>query len=436
MKVLGYNGGIDGYPSRFGASHNAAAALVVDGDVVAAVEEERLTRIKHDGSFPRRAMEHCLHAAGLRSVEEVDLVAYYYSYPLMFRPEVFEQHHHTLGFFKKTGLWATLRTMQAFNKLADYDDDRSRESLERNLRVTLRPGQFAVVPHHVCHTASTFYDAPFESALCLTLDAQGESACSHVTLARGTELTTLREVFIPNSLGYLYTFITAFLGFEWHDEYKVMGLAPYGNRAVFRQYFRSLITLKEEGAYDINSEVMLHLIATQGAGILFPREMVRGLGAPRRQGEPCTQRHMDIAAGLQEALEETVMHTLVHFREATGEKNLCLAGGVALNSTMNGRIVRSGLFDRVWVHPAAHDGGTCVGAALYGFHNVLKQPRTVPRTAHSYLGPGFSGDDVTLALSQFSTRITHRRPDDLVQEVAQALAGGKVVGWYLSLIHI
>ncbi|MBI5495814.1 MAG: hypothetical protein HY904_12390 [Deltaproteobacteria bacterium] len=433
MKVLGYNGGLYGYPSKFGASHNSAAALVVDGEVVAACEEERFNREKHSGVFPRLAIEYCLREGGVQRVEDLDLVSYFYSFPLMYRPDVYTQNAHGLGLPHKVGLWTSLSTMRVVNNVFGYTDELSREDFEHQLRCRLRDDQYAVTSHHMCHQASAFYDSPFERALVLSMDAQGESTSALVTRAVGTRFDVLRDTLLPNSLGYLYTFITTLLGFDWHDEYKVMGLAPYGDRKRFREFFRSLVVLGPEGRYDVDQAAITQLMLgqwTQSWDLVFPRRTTDVLGRRRRPDEPVEQRHMDVAAGLQECLEETVMHVLRHFRKETGEQNLCMAGGVALNSTMNGVIARSGLFDGVWVHPAAHDGGTSVGAALYGYHNVLKQPRHYPQARHRYLGPGFDRGDVDSALLQYGGKIHHQRREDLISHTARALAEGKVVGWY------
>jgi carbamoyltransferase len=433
MKVLGYNGGLYGYPSKFGASHNAAAALIIDGELVAACEEERFTREKHSGDFPSHAIEFCLKEAGVKSAEELDLVAYFYSFPMMYRPEIYTQNAHGLGIPHKVGLQTSLFTMRTVNNVFGYNNELSREDFEHRMRVRLKDRQYTVVPHHYCHQASTFYDSPFGSSLVMTMDAQGESTSNLITRASGTHFETLRDTLLPNSLGYFYTYITTLLGFDWHDEYKVMGLAPYGDRARYRDFFRSIITLGPDGKYDVDQRIITQLLVAQGTqswDLLFPRRITDALGKRRQPDEPVEQRHMDIAAGLQGALEDTVLHALTHFQKTTGEKNLCMAGGVALNSTMNGRIARTGLFDGVWVHPASHDGGTCVGAAMYGYHNVLKQPRHFQKKTHRYLGPGFTPSDVKSALAEYDSKIEHEKPADLTGYVAQALADGKVVGWY------
>jgi carbamoyltransferase len=430
--VLGYCGNLQGYPAHFGAGHDSAAAIVVDGQLVAAAEEERFNREKHSRSFPRLAMEYCLKEAGLSSPTQVDLVTYFWSYPLMFRQDMLRQNQHRLGPLEQAGMWTVLRTMQAFNKVAGYHDGKSQHALEKAWGLKLRKDQWKAVPHHLCHVASSFYDSPFEEALCVTLDAAGENSSSLVTVCRGTDIQVLREVLIPNSLGYLYLFITNFLGFQvMSDEYKVMGLAPYGDRARYRDFFRGLVKLHDDGRYEVDPSLLVQLMVTldRGGTRLFPRAMTRVLGAPRRELEPLEQRHMDIAAGLQECLEETVLHSLRVLRRETGMRNLCLAGGVALNSTMNGVIARSGLFDAVWVPGAAHDAGTAVGAAFYGHHNLLGQPRRARARNNLYLGPAPLPSDVETALAEFSTQVTVHRPAQLLEDVAAAIANGKVVGF-------
>ena len=433
MNVLGYNGGLDGYPSMFDTGHDAAAALVVDGRVVAACEEERFSREKHSAKFPKLAIEYCLREAGL-TVSDLDLVTYYYSYPLMFHPSKYGANRKQLRFFERPAVWLPNAAMKLYNRFAGYNNNRSHRTFERQTGFQISESKFKSVPHHLCHVASTFYDSPFESALCVTLDAEGESVSGMMAVAHGTELKVLRQTYAPNSLGYLYAFTTLFLGFDKHDEYKVMGLAPYGDPTAYREYFRSIITRHDDGGFSVSPGLISYLQARDSLvgdkQTMYPPSMTRGLGPARKKNEPVLQRHMDIAAALQEALEETVMHLLTQLRKQTGEKNLCMAGGVSLNCSMNGKIARSGLFDAIWIHPAAHDSGTSVGAALYGYHNLLRQPRTVNRSPKVYLGPGHPTSAVESALKEFGPKITHHRPTDLFDEVSGALEAGKVVGWY------
>jgi carbamoyltransferase len=434
MKVLGYNGGLDGYPARFNTGHDSAAALVIDGEVVAACEEERFTREKHTGRFPRRAIEWCLREAGLRSLDELDLVTYYYSYPLMFSPEKLAQNRSKLALWQRAVFGAANRAMTGYNRLADYSNRRSRHVFDRQMGTVVPEKKWKAVPHHLCHAASTFYDSPWERALCLTLDAEGESASAIAAVARGTTFKIVRELFAPNSLGYLYAYFTSYLGFEPHDEYKVMGLAPYGDPGVYRSFFREIVAHHERGHFEVDGGLILLLQARDALfaeGKLYPPRMTRALGPARLRDEPVTQRHMDIAAALQEALEEAVLHMLRHLRRETGERHLCLAGGVALNCSMNGRIARSGLFDGVYVHPSAHDSGTALGAALYGYHNLGGRPRKRLGARRSiYLGPGYRAEEIDAAVEQSAMKITHSKPADLARFIAAQIAAGKVVGWY------
>ncbi|HEY3445358.1 MAG TPA: carbamoyltransferase C-terminal domain-containing protein [Myxococcales bacterium] len=434
MKVLGYNGGLDGYPSHFDSSHDSAAAIVVDGEVVAACEEERFSREKHSGKFPRLAMEFCLKQAGLKSAAELDLVTYYEVYPLWFDAQMITHNFDHFGVLGKVALTTAVHAMRQFNKVAGYDNDRPRKIFEKAMGVKLRPGQFAPVKHHTAHVASAFYDSPLDRALCLTIDAQGEASSAMGAVAKGTDLDVIYETFAPNSLGYMYAFITKYLGFAHHDEYKIMGLAPYGRPGDYLPFFQSIIEKKADGTTIVDPALLSYLAFRDAAlppGKGYPNKLLKMLGPARVSTEPVLQRHMDIAAALQVALEDAVLHTLTALQKRTGEKNLVMAGGVALNSTMNGKIARSGLFENVWIQPAAHDSGTALGAALYGYHNVLNQPRTkVTTKVPRYLGPGYTDADVEAAVKQFDSDIKVHRPDDVVAFAAQQIADGKVVGWY------
>src|ERR1700731_3578528 len=434
MKVLGYNGGLDGYMQNFTAGHDAAATLVVDGEVVAACEEERFNREKHSCSFPRLAIEYCLKEAGLRKIDDVNLVTYYFSYPLMFQRRILRQNQEVLRPLERFLVSSWLDALWTFNRLAGYNNQRSRRLFERNMKVRLRDKRYVPIPHHLCHLASAFYTSPFDRALCVTLDGVGESACSLVAVADGSRIETLHEVMLPNSLGALYAVFTAFLGFmPVSDEYKVMGLAAYGERRRFREFFASILQKLDCGRYQLDQRFIFNMglaVCRRGSSRVFPPFLVEALGPARSSDQPITQRHMDIAAGLQEVLETTVLYSLEYLQRQTGERNLCMAGGVALNSTMNGRIARSGIFDNVWVHPAAHDAGTSLGAALFGYHNVLQQPRHIHARLQPYLGPGFDQVDIDSALREFGDKIVFEMRDNLFDEVSQALADGKVVGWY------
>lgn len=433
MRVLGYNGGIDGYPSRFGTSHDAAAALVDGGRVVAACEEERLSRVKHTGEFPRRAIDYCLRAGGLGSPADVSLICYYHCLAQMFRREMLETNQERMRPRTRAAFGAALSVMRGYNRLAGYSDQRSLRTFRKRTGVMPEPGRFRVVPHHVCHAASAFYPSPFEEALVLTLDAQGEAASTMLCAGRGKTLSPLREVFAPNSLGYLYACVTHYLGFGTGDEYKVMGLAPYGDPARFRSFFEGLVRAAEDGSFTVDPNLLLRLIVRDALfpeGRLYPRAMTEALGPARRADEAVEQRHADVAAALQETLERSVLRYLERARVETGLSDLCLAGGVALNCTLNGKIARSGTFDRVWVQPASHDAGTALGAALYGYHALLGGERQPSPRAPVFLGPEFGAAGVSRAILEHAPEVRCQRPPELYEVVARILAEGRIVGWF------
>jgi carbamoyltransferase len=433
MKVLGYSGGIDGYPSRFSTSHDAAAALVIDGQVVAACEEERFSREKHTGAFPTNAIEYCLRAGGLRDLSQLSLICFYHSFSQMFRPEMLEQNRARMRVAPRLAFAAMLETMRTWNRWTGYTDHRSRRVFTQRSGFDPAPGNYRVIPHHLCHTASAFYPSPFDEALCLTLDAQGESASAMLAIGQGSQIKVLKQLFAPNSIGYLYSCMTTYLGFDRADEFKVMGLAPYGDPARFRAFFDKAMQSGDDGSFAIDPNLISWLIVRDAlcpAGALYPWEMTRALGQARLKGEPIEQRHSDIAASLQEATERVVMRMLEQARADTGQRNLCLAGGVALNCTMNGKIARSGLFDRVWVQPASHDAGAALGAALYGHHVLLGAERQATERAAVYLGPEHPMSSMGRAILEYAPEIRCRRPADVSTEVARAIAEGRVVAWY------
>lgn len=434
MKVLGYNGGLDGYLSAFNQSHDAAATLVVDGVVVAAAEEERFIREKHSGKFPIRAIEFVMEKGGVSSFEDLDLITYFHSFPLMWTDSMLVANEQRVPTVAKVAYKGLLAGMRSFHRLAGYNDHRSRNVFQKHTGYAPRSGQYQPIPHHMCHVASTFYTSPFDEALILTMDAQGEATSSMAVVGQGTHLETVAETFAPNSLGYLYMFVTKYLGFDLHDEYKVMGLAPYGNPSKYLDFFRSLVQVNADGTFDAKPELIVYLMMRDAFAPhqkLYPNDMVKALGEPRKKGEPVTQHHMDIAAALQAILEESVLASLERLQKQTGQKNLCMAGGVALNCAMNGKIVRSGLFDKVWIQPASHDAGTSLGAALYGYHNVLLQPREPGKTGRDvYLGPIHGEDQVEDALKKYEGEVSFEKHDDIFTYVAQQIADGKVVGWY------
>jgi carbamoyltransferase len=430
MKVLGYSGGLGGYVGRFGTSHDAAAALVIDGEVVAAAEEERFDRVKRSGAFPMRAIEHCLREVGIASCDQLDLVCYYHSHARMFDRAIVDENAPGMPRWARPLFAAGIHGLRLARRIAGHGEHLSERTFAERTGWAPPKDRWRVVGHHLAHAASAFYESPFDRALCLVLDAQGESASGTAFLGDDRGLHVLAETFAPNSVGYLYQSITRFLGFANGDEYKVMGLAPYGDPSRHRAFFERALRTGPDGRFVLDPALVGWLVlrdAFRGDGLGYPRAMIEALGEPRREHEPIDRRHMDVAAALQEALERGVLSWLERLRHDTGLRELCLAGGVALNCTMNGKIARSGIFDRVHVAPASHDAGTAAGAALHGHAAILHGARRVPRRPRVFLGPAHGSIAARHAIREVRHRVRATRPDDLAMEIARSIATGKIV---------
>jgi len=400
MNILGFTGGFDrvheshyAFPIDF--AHDAAAVLVQDGVITAAIEEERLNRIKHTNKTPTHAVRFCLEQAGI-GLEDVDYFGYYATEP--FLDEFFLRYHldHPhLGPF--TGTRAILQDV-----------------FERDFGHRPSPERFKFVSHHMAHAVSAFAVCGHEDALVLSMDGVGESVSTMVLDGRGSSLNVLAAKPQHYSLGNYYTRAIGFLGYRIYDEYKVMGLAPYGDPSRFRSVFNEFYALLPGGDYVIYNERVLNLHRT------LP---------PRRRGEPFNQMHKDIAAALQESLEAIVFHILRHQQEATGQENLALAGGVAQNSSMVGKLWRSGLFRDIFVQPAADDAGCAIGCALAVAHEMTP---TLPKTrlAHTFWGTDAGSDgDIAATLAKWSPFLESRKMADPFAETAALLADGAVAGW-------
>lgn len=436
MKVLGYNGGLDGYASRFGTCHDAAAALVVDGELVAAAEEERFNRVKHSGAFPIEAIHHCLEQGGLSGLKELDLVCFYHSQDKMWHRGMVRENGPRMRPGRRALFSTAVSGLRFTHRCLGLDDARTARTFAKRTGFSPPEGRYHVVGHHLSHAASAFYESPFQRALCLVLDGQGESTSSSAWVGGPSGLHLIDETYAPNSMGYLYQTITRYLGFEHGDEFKVMGLAPYGDPARFRRFFHHVVRPAARGRFAIDPEWLGSLVirdALLGQGRGYPRWMVSALGPPRRRGDEIQQHHMDLAAALQEALEGAVMGWLWNLRKRTGLRKLCLAGGVALNCVLNGKIARSGLFEQVHVVPAAHDAGCAAGAALFGYYEVLggSAPTDIrSRRARVFLGPKYGPMDIRHALRGTQFALSSTRASDWAKEVARVIADGKVVGLF------
>ncbi|MDQ3035780.1 MAG: hypothetical protein M3Y87_25480 [Myxococcota bacterium] len=433
MIVLGYNGGLDGYLARHRASRDAAAAILVDGELVAASEEERWARVKHSGVLPERSIDHCLREAGLRTLDEVDLVAYFHSFPDMWRPEMLDGSRERLRPVTRLALGAAMRAMRSVHSAAGYDDERSRHLLERRTGARIPAERFVTVPQQLAHAAGAFFTSPFDRALCLVTGSHGESVSATAAIGRGTRLEVLDQAFAPDSLGHLYSCFAAYLGFAPGDEHQAMALAAYGDPAIHRRFFRRLVRIRGDGLPLVDADLVARLFARDTfapRGRLYPRHVLRELGPPRRPEAPVEARHAHIAAALQETLEVALLATLHALRGRTGERNLCLSGNLALNYVANGRIARSGLFDRVHVQPASNAAGTSMGAALYAYHHLLGHARSMRAMRSVYLGADADDDLIDRSIAIVASEVRATRPIDLEGEVARAIAAGKIVGWY------
>ncbi len=401
--------------------HDSAAALLVDGDIVAAAQEERFSRVKHDHEFPTHAVDYCLREAGLRA-DDLDHVVFY-DKPLL----KFDRLLETYIAFSPHGLQSFAMAMPLWLK--------TKLHLPREIRKALGGGyQKPVVftGHHESHAASTFFPSRFEEAAILTLDGVGEWDTATIGHGRGNQIEILKTLRFPHSLGLLYSAFTYYCGFKVNSgEYKLMGLAPYGEPKYVQPILDHLLDIKDDGSLAME---MKYFNYCQGLTMTGP-EFDRIFGGPARAAEsPITQREMDIAASIQQITEEVMLRMARTAKSLTGSRHLCLAGGVALNCVANGKLLRAGVFDDVFVTPASGDAGGALGAALFVHHQLLDQPRTVNGTdtlKGSFLGPRFSNAEVRSMLDDAGAPYTFfERECELLHAVSRDIADGRVVGWF------
>jgi carbamoyltransferase len=416
MKILG----ISAY------YHDSAAALLRDGQVVAAAQEERFTRRKHDSGFPRHAIEACLQQAAMRP-GELDHVAFYdkpflkferlLETYLAFAPRGFASFRQALP------VWVKDKLFQRSTLLNEL------KSLDAKVRWDEK---LLFSEHHLSHAASAYYPSPFESAAVLTMDGVGEWTTTSVALGRGRDLKVQREIHFPHSLGLLYSAFTYYTGFKVNSgEYKLMGLAPYGEPRFAGVIRENLIDVKDDGSFRLNLDYFEYC-----TGLTMTNEKFDALfGEPRRLPEESLgQFHMDIAASIQAITEEVVLKLAKGIAQETGEKNLCLAGGVALNCVANGKLLRQRYFDRLWLQPAAGDAGGALGAAYVAHHLFNSQPRSAPEKLDAmkggYLGPQFTNHDIERRLHAAGAVFETLDEEKIVEQSARALAEGKALGWF------
>lgn len=417
MKILG----ISAY------YHDAAAALVIDGEIVAAAQEERFTRKKHDPAFPVNAIDFCLRHGGLKA-REIDFVAFY-DKPFLKFERLLETYlaYAPRGFSSFRAALPTWLKEKLFQK----------HLLEKSLKSHFGDdggwhGKLLFSEHHLSHAASAFYPSPFSRAAVLTMDGVGEWTTTSVAVGNGEDLKVLREIHFPHSLGLLYSAFTYYTGFKVNSgEYKVMGLAPYGRPSYASLILEHLIDVKDDGSFRLNMDYFDYC-----TGLRMTNERFHTLfgGPPRESESQLTQRDMDLAASIQAVTEEVVLKLAKGVAKETGERNLCLAGGVALNCVANGRLLREKTFDRLWLQPAAGDAGGALGAAMAGSHLHLKLPRS--RVAQgdsmsgSYLGPAYSQAEVEERLRAAGAKFHVLSDEELIARCASALADGGALGWH------
>ena len=406
--------------------HDSAAVLLKDGDIVAAVQEERFSRKKHDARFPVNALTYCLAEAGI-SLDRVDKVAFY-DKPFL----KFERLLETYLAFAPNGFKSFRMAMPLWLREKLFQKDLLAKELKR-----IEPGinwvdRLLFSEHHLSHAASAFFASPFGEAAVLTMDGVGEWATTSAAIGRGNKLDIIKEIHFPHSLGLLYSAFTYYLGFKVNSgEYKVMGLAPYGEPKYLQTILDHLIDLKPDGSYRLDQSYFDYCTGLHMTSAKF-HELFGA--ASRHPDSPLTQREMDLAASIQAVTEEAVLRMTRSLHKETGLDNLCLAGGVALNCVANGQVLRDGQFKNIWVQPAAGDAGGALGAALAAHHLYLGQARHVNSGRDSmrgaYLGPVYAQADIENRLTKAGASYQVVTDSDLIEMTARLLAGENVVGWF------
>jgi carbamoyltransferase len=400
--------------------HDSAAALVVDGEIVAAAQEERFTRKKHDSSFPKHAVDFCLHEAGI-TAKQLDYVGFY-DKPLA----KFERLIETYLAFVPQGYFSFRQALPLWLKQKLHIPTEIQRAIPEYRR------RIVFLDHHQSHAASAFFPSPFEEAAILTLDGVGEWSTTCIGHGRGNKLSLTQEVRFPHSLGLLYSAFTYYAGFRVNSgEYKLMGLAPYGEPRYQDLILDYLLDLKPDGSLQMD---MSYFDYCQGLTMTSSKFHRIFGGKPRLPESPITQREMDLAASIQSVTEEVMLRSATHAHRLTGSKNLVLAGGVALNCVGNGRILREGPFDKIWIQPAAGDAGGALGTALFIWNQLLEKPRRVDESDSqhgSFLGPEYSQSTIRSVLDgEHAVYQKYETDESLCEEVATAIASGAVVGWF------
>jgi carbamoyltransferase len=405
--------------------HDSAAALLKDGVIIAAAQEERFSRKKHDPRFPKHAVRYVLEEAGV-TLSEVAHVAFY-DKPFL----KFERLLETYLATAPKGFSSFRKAMPVWLREKLFLKDLLIKEL-RQFDSAFKGERLLFAEHHFSHAASAFYPSPFENAVVLTLDGVGEWATATVSIGRGSELMILRELHFPHSLGLLYSAFTYYTGFKVNSgEYKLMGLAPYGTPKYKELILEKLVDMKEDGSFRLDQSYFNY---ASGLTMTSPKfAALFGQSVRNAERDPLTPFHMDIAASIQAVTEEIVLRMTRELAREYAIENLCMAGGVALNCVANGKILRDGAFKNLWIQPAAGDAGGALGAAQAVWHHELNHPRSINARDDmrgAYLGPAFSDDEISTELTKAGAVFTRLAPEALIEETAAALAQGKAAGWF------
>lgn len=399
--------------------HDSAACLVSNGNIIAAAQEERFTRKKHDYRFPKLAVEYCLKEAGIKAAD-IDYVAFY-DKPFL----KFERLLETYLAYAPKGIASFIKAMPLWINQKLWMKDLIKRELGYE-------GEVIFPEHHQSHAASAFYASPYEQAAFLTMDGVGEWTTTSYGTGSGSKLNIIADIRFPHSIGLLYSAFTYYTGFKVNSgEYKVMGLAPYGEPKYVDVILNELIDLKEDGSFKMNMDYF-----NFAAGLTMTNGKFHTLfgGEPRKPESKLTQREMDLARSVQDVTEEVMLRTARHIKKETDEKYLCLAGGVALNCVANGKILRENIFDDIWIQPAAGDAGCALGAALFTWHQYLGNDRVVDGQndlqSGSYLGPEYKDDYLKKFLEKHELPCKKIDDNEIPETVADLINGEKVVGWF------
>lgn len=399
--------------------HDSAACLVREGEIIAAAQEERFTRKKHDAGFPEQAVRYCLREGGL-NVNELDYVTFYEK-PFL----KFDRILHTYLAYAPVGLRSFLMAIPLWIRERIW----MKELIRRELGCVCK----VLFPeHHESHAASAFFPSPFSEAAFLTCDGVGEWATTSYGVGRGNQIRMLAELRFPHSLGLLYSAFTYFTGFKVNSgEYKLMGLAPYGQPKYRDLILRELIDLKDDGSFRLNMKYFNYGVGLTMTNVAFNRLFDR---RPRKPESKLTQSDMDLACSIQDVTNEVILRMARHVRKETGQRNLCLAGGVALNCVASGLLLRERIFDRIWIQPAAGDAGGALGAALFAWHQILNKERKTDDVNDSqrgsYLGPEYRNNEIRAYLETQKIAFTELTDDELPGKIAELINAQKVIGWF------